>query len=209
MGASAYYIKRAGLGAISVTDIPIIGRAVQWGNDRLQAAVEGIVRRYAEFERAAREAPAIAEDARHIVSVMQRTGTPNQVMQAMQYQRKADELVSEVANRGPVDTVMEWLASLKRATGMGALPLVPAAVAVAAGVAAVVIANAIKYRSEAQLIRDAIAAGLTPEQIAQIATRGSPFKSGLFGFTTAVTVIGVGLGAYLLINALRGSGARR
>lgn len=205
MAASAYYIKRAGLGAISVTDIPIIGRAVQWGNDRLQALVEGIVRRYAEFERAAREAPAIAEDARQIVSVMQQTGTPTQVMQAMQYQQKADALVSEVANRGPVDTVMGWLASLKRSTGLGALPLVPVAVATAAGVAAVVIANAIKYRSEAQLIRDAIAAGLTPEQIAKIATRGSPFKSGLFGFTSAVTVIGVGLGAYLLLNAFRGA----
>lgn len=193
-----------GLGAFSITDIPIIGRAVDFANEKTRALIEGVLQKYAEFERAAMEAPAIKEDARRIYEVVSATGTPDQVVQAARYEQAAARLADESSNRGPVDFVVEWALKVKNAMGLSALPVIPLAVVSAAGVAAVVISNTIKYRNEAKLIRDLIAVGLTPEQVARLGTRGSPFKAGLAGFSGAITLIALGVGALFLMKTARG-----
>lgn len=202
---SGMYVNRVGLSGISIRDLPLIGKAVQWGDRKVQEAVETIVRRYAEFERAAIEAPAIAEDARFVLNTLRETGgTPQQMTQAVNYEAAAQKLVQDAANRGPVDQVVRWVEGIRRSgTGMGALPLIPVAIATAAGAAVLIINNTVKSYTESKTIRSLIQAGLTPDQIARIATRRSPFTAGLFGATSAVTVVALGIGALLLFNAFR------
>jgi hypothetical protein len=201
---SGMYVRQ-GLSGISVTDIPFIGRAVAWGDATIQKAVENIIRRYAEFERAAMEAPAIAQDAGRVLQVIQETGgTPEQVSQAMAYEREAQRLAAEASNRGPVDQVVQWVEGLRRGTGMGALPAIPVYVIAAASVATIVVANTIKHYNQAKLVRNLIAAGMTPEQIAKIGTGRSPFSVGLFGATSALSLVLLAAGGYLLYRVARG-----
>lgn len=202
---SGYYVDRQGLGAVSVTDIPIIGRAIEWGDDKVRAAVETIVRKYAEFEQAAVQAPKIQEDAARIRLVLERTGTPAQVSKAYEYEQAANKLAQDAANRGPVDFVIDWVQKTKAATGMGALPVVPLVVIGAASVGVIVVASTIKSYNHAKMVRFLVEQGMSPEQIAQTAAGGSPFKSGMFGATSAITLAALGIGIAFLVKAFRSS----
>lgn len=197
-----------GMGAFSIADIPLIGRAVEWGDRKVQEAVQSVLRRYAEFERAALEAPAIAQDAARVQHVLRTTGTPAQIVKADEYARIAGNLQGEVAKRGAVDQVVEWARAVLNRTGMGALPAVPLLVAGAASVAIVVVANTLRSYNDAKLVRTALQAGFTPEQIAQLGTGQSPFSTGVMNVTKLVTVLAVvGLGVWA-INRFGRSPAR-
>lgn len=201
---SGMYVNRVGLGAISLRDLPLIGSAISWGDRKVQEAIETIVRKYAEFERAAKEAPAIVEDAKVLSQELRQTNlTPTQATQLVRYEEAARKLSADVANRGPVDQVVSWLEGIRRERTMGALPAVPLVIAGAATAAALIINSTIKSYTESKTIRTLISAGLSPDQVARIATRRSPFASGLFGATSAVTVVALGIGALLLFNAVR------
>ena len=197
------YDTRGAMG-FSVVDLPLIGRVVNWADDKIRDTVEAIVRRYAEFERAAMEAPAITQDAVHLAQALRETGgTPAQVYEADRYVAAARKLEAEAANRGPVDKVVEWARMAVRATGMGALPAAPLWLAGTAAVAIGIVASTIKQYNEAKLIRAGIAAGMTPDQLAKLAVRRSPFSAGLFGATSAVTLGVLAVGAFLLLGRMR------
>lgn len=201
---SSMYVNRNGLGAVSLSDIPFIGKAIQWGDAKVQEAVETIVRKYAEFERAASEAPAIKQDAQRILQVLRETGgSPQQISNAVRYDEIANKLAFDASNRGPIDVVVGWVSDMRRQQSMGALPAVPLAIAGAALTASVIMGATIKSWNEGKTMRAMLAAGFTPEQIARTASRGSPFASGLTGATTAISLLALVVGGVFVMNQLK------
>lgn len=202
----AYRPANPGLG-FSILDIPILGSAVSWADEKVKALVKSIIQKYAEFEQAALDAPKAVADAQRIVSVLQVTGgTPQQMQEAQAYLEAARKMQSDASRRGPVDSVVKWVSSLtqQQQKGMGAVVLAaPLWVAGTAAVAIAVIASMLKNRDNAKTIRSALQAGFTPEQIAKLGVGDSPFKMSLFGATSAVTIGVVAFGAFLVWKAMR------
>lgn len=191
-----------GLGIFSLADIPFLSRTIAWGDAKIKAAVENTLRKYAEFERAALEAPAIRDDAiRMRQAIRDGNGTPAQLAQADKYVAEAERLAAEAANRGPVDRVMEWAMSFRAQQGMGAGPVVPVAIASAALIAVVVVSSTLKSYNEAQVIRALIRAGMSPEQIARFGVRGSPFADGVSSITKLLGLAALIFGGVYLYRA--------
>jgi len=192
-----------GLGGFSVSDIPLLSRTIAWADERIKAAVEYTLRKYAEFERAAQEAPAIREDAHRMrQAIRDGNGTPVQLAEADRYVAEADRLAVEAANRGPVDKVVEWVMSTRASSGMGAGFVVPVAIGSAALIAIVVVNSTLKSYNEAQIVRALIRAGMSPEQIARFGVRGSPFADGISSITKLLGLAALVFGGVYLYRAV-------
>lgn len=200
--SSAY--NRVGMG-LSISDIPILGAAIDWADAKVKQAVEYIITKYAEFERVTMNAPAQVADAERLLSVLRSTdATPQQLVNAERYVALARQAQAEANKRGAVDQVVAWARQVSQARGLGALPvLVPLWVAGTAAVAVYAISSAIKSYNEANIVRSALQAGLSPEQIAKLGSRGS-IGDALSSVTSGVGLIALGVGGLLLFNFVKG-----
>lgn len=128
---------RTGLGDAS--DIPLIGGIIGAVETKYNEAVAWVARQYAEFTRAADDAPAYLADARAVRdAVYARPGvTASQMALADNYLQSAESLVNEASNRSTVDRVMDAYRKYV-SPGLGALPLVVAAVGIVGLTTAVV-----------------------------------------------------------------------
>lgn len=200
-----YPVQSAPGMGVSLSDLPVIGGVLGYLDNKVKQAVEYIVQKYAEYQKVSIDAPAAVADARRILEVLQSTdATADQLAKARAYLAATEQAERESKKRDSVDRVFAWVRSLTGTKTLGVAPAIPLWLAGTAAVAVITVSTALKSWNEAKTVRLALQSGFTPEQIAKLGVGRSPFGSGLFGATSAVTIGAVAIGAYFLLRAFRG-----
>ena len=201
---SGMYNRVDGMG-LSIMDIPGLKQL----DEKVRSTVQSIIQKYAEFEQVALQAPKALDEARRIYAgLREMNAPPAQIAQAQEYLAAAERTAAEVAKRGPIDQVIEWVRSVsgKQPTaGMSALPvLLPVWIAGTAVVALYLITSTVKSWDQTRTVRAGLTAGLSPEQIAKLGIGRSPFQIGLFGATSAITIGVVAAALFFGYKLLKG-----
>lgn len=201
---SGMYNRVEGMG-LSIMDIPGLKQL----DEKVRSTVQSIIQKYAEFEQVALQTPKALDEARRIYAgLREMNAPPAQIAQAQEYLAAAERTAAEVAKRGPIDQVIEWVRSVsgkQSAPGMSALPvLLPVWIAGTAVVALYLITSTLKSWDQTRTVRAGLTAGLSPEQIAKLGIGRSPFQIGLFGATSAVTIGVVAAALFFGYKLLKG-----